>query len=201
MYLYGASGHAKVIIDSLKASGKQIFGIFDDNLEVKQLLEFEVSGPFDGDRLGKEELIISVGLNNIRKKIVENLPKTIRYGIAIHPSAIISENATIGFGTVVMQGAVIQSSVSIGSHCIINTTASVDHDCIIDDYVHISPNATLCGNVSVGEGSQIGSGAVVIPGIKIGRWSLVAAGAVVMKNVPDNVLVIGNPARVVKNIL
>ena len=201
MFLYGASGHAKVIIDSLKASEKQISGIFDDNPAVKQLLDFEVAGPFDGVRLGKEELIISVGLNNIRKKIVENLPKTIRYGIAIHPSAIISENATIGFGTVVMQGAVIQSSVSIGSHCIINTTASVDHDCIIDDYVHISPNATLCGNVSVGEGSQIGSGAVVIPGIKIGRWSLVAAGAVVMKNVPDNVLVIGNPARVVKSIL
>jgi len=201
MYLYGASGHAKVIIDSLKASGKQIFGIFDDNLEVKQLLEFEVSGPFDGDRLGKEELIISVGLNNIRKKIVENLPKTTLYGKAIHPSAIISENATIGLGTVVMQGAVIQSSVFIGNHCIINTSTSVDHDCIIENYVHISPNATLCGAVFVGEGSQIGAGAVVIPGIKIGKWSLVAAGAVVMKDVPDNVLVIGNPARVVKNIL
>ena len=128
MYLYGASGHAKVIIDSLNASGKQISGIFDDNPEVKQLLEFKVSGPFDSIRLGNEELLISVGLNNVRKKIVENLPKTIRYGKAIHPSAIISENAKIGFGTVVMQGAVIQSSVSIGSHCIINTTVSVDHD-------------------------------------------------------------------------
>lgn len=201
MYLYGASGHAKVIIDSLKATGKQISGIFDDNLEVKQLLEFQVSGPFDGIRLGNEELIISIGLNNVRKKIVENLPETIRYGKAIHPSAIISENATIGFGTVVMQGAVIQSSVSIGNHCIINTTASVDHDCVIEDYVHISPNATLCGAVYVGEGTQVGSGAVVIPGVKIGKWSLVAAGAVVMKDVPDNVLVIGNPARVVKNIL
>ncbi|MDD3945618.1 MAG: acetyltransferase [Bacteroidales bacterium] len=201
MFLYGASGHAKVIIDSLKASEKQISGIFDDNPAVKQLLDFEVAGPFDGVRLGKEELIISVGLNNVRKKIVENLPKTIRYGKAIHPSAIISENATIGFGTVVMQGAVIQSSVFIGSHCIINTTASVDHDCIIENYVHISPNVTLCGAVFVGEGSQIGAGAVVIPGIKIGKWSLVAAGAVVMKDVPDNVLVIGNPARVVKNIL
>jgi sugar O-acyltransferase (sialic acid O-acetyltransferase NeuD family) len=99
-----------------------------------------------------------------------------------------------------MQGAVIQSCVSIGKHCIINTTASVDHDCLLEDYVHISPNATLCGAVSVGEGSQVGAGAVVIPGIKIGKWSLVAAGAVVMKNVPDNVLVLGNPARVVKRI-
>lgn len=200
MYLLGASGHAKVIIDSLKASGKKISGLFDDNPEVKVLLGYNVFGPFDPIRLGDEELIISVGLNHIRKKIVENLPGNIRYGNAIHPSAIISEHASLGEGTVVMQGAVIQSSVSIGKHCIINTTASVDHDCLLEDYVHISPNATLCGAVSVGEGSQVGAGAVVIPGIKIGKWSLVAAGAVVMKDVPDNVLVLGNPARVVKRI-
>lgn len=60
----------------------------------------------------------------------------------------------------------------------------------------------LCGAVSVGEGSKVGVcvGVVVIPGIKIGKWSLVASGAVVMKDVPDNVLVLGNPARVVKRI-
>lgn len=200
MYLYGASGHAKVIIDSLKASGKQISGLFDDNPDIKELLDYHVFGSFDEILLGDEELIISVGLNDIRKKIVEKLPENIRYGNAIHPSAIISECASLGEGTVVMQGAVIQSSVSIGKHCIINTTASLDHDCIIDDYVHISPNATLCGAVSVGEGSQVGAGAVVIPEIKIGKWSLVAAGAVVLKDVPDNVLVLGNPARVVKTI-
>jgi sugar O-acyltransferase (sialic acid O-acetyltransferase NeuD family) len=200
MYLFGASGHAKVIIDSLKASGKKISGLFDDNPDVKELLDYSVYGSFDQDRLGNEELIISVGLNHLRKKIVEKLPENTRYGNAIHPSAIISEYASLGEGTVVMQGVVIQSSVSVGKHCIINTTASVDHDCSIDDFVHISPNATLCGTVSVGEGSQVGAGAVVIPGIKIGKWSLVAAGAVVMKDVPDNVLVLGNPARVVKRI-
>lgn len=200
MYLFGASGHAKVIIDSLKASGVPVSGLFDDNSDVKTLLDYTVFGSFDRERLGDEELIISVGVNNIRKKITEKLPLDIHYGQAIHPSAIISEYASIDKGTVVMQGAVIQSSVKIGKHCIINTTASVDHDCVIEDFVHISPNTTLCGAVSVGEGTQVGAGAVVIPGIRIGKWSLVAAGAVVMKDVPDNVLVLGNPARVVKKI-
>jgi len=197
-YLFGASGHAKVIIDSLVASGLFVAGLFDDNENVKSLLNYPVLGPFNSDVLGSDSLIISVGLNNIRKKIVENLPKKVVYGKAIHPSAVISSHAIVGDGTVVMQGAIIQSCAVIGKHCIINTAASVDHDCVIEDYVHISPNATLCGGVSVAEGSQIGAGAVVIPGIKIGRWSLIAAGAVVMKNVPDNVLVLGNPARVIK---
>jgi len=200
MYLFGASGHAKVIIDSLKASGKQISRLFDDNPDVKELLEYSVFGSFGEIRVGDEELISSIGLNHIRKKIAEKLPENTRFGNAIHPSAIISEYASLGDGTVVMQGAVIQSGVSIGKHCIFNTMASVDHDCIIDDYVHISPNATLCGAVSVGEGSQVGAGAVVIPEIKIGKWCLVAAGAVVMKDVPDNVVELGNPAVVVKSI-
>jgi sugar O-acyltransferase (sialic acid O-acetyltransferase NeuD family) len=200
MYLFGASGHAKVIIDIVVAGGFKVSGLFDDNPDVKQLLDYKVFGPFDPKILGKDQLIISVGLNDIRKRIAEKLPDDISYGLAIHPSATISNYATIEHGTVVMQGAIIQSSARIGKHCIINTAASVDHDCIIENYVHISPNATLCGAVTVGEGSQVGAGAVIIPGIKIGRNSLVASGAVVMKNVPDNVLVLGNPARVIKKI-
>ncbi len=200
MYLYGASGHAKVIIDSLKASKEIVSGLFDDNPEIKTLLDYRVLGAFNAEQLGNNKLIISVGLNNIRKKIVDKLPWYINYGNAIHPSAIISEYVSIDEGTVIMQGTIIQSSVQIGKHCIINTAASIDHDCVIENFVHISPNATLCGAVSVGEGTQVGAGAVIIPGIKIGRWSLVAAGAIVMRDVPDNVLVLGNPARIVKKI-
>lgn len=200
VFLYGASGHAKVIIDSLTASGFEVKGLFDDNSNVKELLGYKVFGSYNSEILNESKLIISIGLNNIRKKVENKLPPVIKYGKAIHPTAIISERATICDGSVVMQGAIVQSSASVGWHCIINTAASVDHDCLLEDFVHISPNATLCGNVFVGEGSQVGAGAVVIPGIKIGKWSLVAAGAVVMRDVPDNVLVMGNPARVVKRL-
>lgn len=200
MYLFGASGHAKVIIDSLTASGITIRGLFDDNPDIKSLLKYPVFGPFDKDILGDDSLIISVGFNDNRKKIVDRLSSNIVYGWAIHPSAIISEYASVGEGSVVMQGAIIQSCTRIGKHCIVNTAASVDHDCVIEDYAHISPNATLCGGITVGEGSQVGAGAVVIPGIRIGSWSMVAAGAVVLRDVPDNVLVMGNPARVVRQL-
>lgn len=187
MFLYGASGHAKVIIDILKANNMSIDGIFDDDQNITQLLGIPVHAPCLIDK----PLIVSIGNNKVRRTIVERNPNCI-YGSAVHPSAIISPTSTIGKGTVVMQGAIIQADSHIGEHCIINTAATIDHDCIIGDYVHISPKATLCGNVSVGEGSQIGAGSVVVQGVKIGKWSLVCAGSVVTKDIPDNCIAAGN---------
>ncbi len=200
MFLFGASGHAKVIIDSLKAMGVTISGLFDDNPDVKSLLDFPVYGPFDVERLGNDSLIVSVGVNNIRKKIIDKLPIDTSYGKAIHPSAVISDYATVDKGTVVMQGAIIQASAVVGKHCIINTGASVDHDCKVDDYVHISPHATLCGNVTVGEGSWIAAGATIIPGVKIGKWCVIGAGSVVTKDIPDYSLAAGNRCKIIKKI-
>lgn len=136
MLLYGISSLAKVIIDSAVAEGQVVSGLFDDNPDVKELLVYKVFGPFDRELSESEELIISVGDNGIRKKIVERLPDDVLYGLVRHPSAVISEYAYLGDGTVVMQGAVVQSCARIGNHCIINTAASVDHDCVNEDYVH-----------------------------------------------------------------
>ena len=200
MFLYGASGHAKVIIDSLKGMGIPIAGIFDDNPEVKSLLDFSVYGAFDSERLGNDSLIVSVGVNTIRKKIVDKLPVNILYGKAIHPSAVVSEYASVDMGTVVMQGAIIQASSVVGKHCIINTGASVDHDCNIADFVHISPHATLCGDVTVGEGSWIAAATTILPGVKIGKWCVIGAGSVVTKDIPDYSLAAGNRCKVIKRI-
>lgn len=200
IYLYGASGHAKVVIDILNSMGVKIIGLFDDNPNIKFLLNYPVVRNYSQCLNKNDSLIITIGVNATRQKIVNSLPSDINYGVAIDASALISDSASIGSGTVVMQGTIIQSSTIIGRHCIINTQASVDHDCVIKDYVHISPNSCLCGGVSIGEGTQVGAGAVIIPGIKVGKWSLIAAGAVVIEDVPDNVLVLGNPARVIKKI-
>lgn len=189
--LFGASGHAKVVMDIIEAGGGKIGHLYDDaphcvELHSKPVLkasETNVEGP----------LIISIGSNHARKTLSERYP--VRYVCAIHPQSIVSQTALIGLGTVVMQGAIIQSDAVIGKHCIINTGASVDHECVIGDFVHISPHATLCGNVIIGEGSWIGAGAIVLPGVKIGKWCVIGAGSVVINSIEDNTTAVGNPCK------
>ena len=194
MYLYGASGHAKVIIDILKANHIEIEGLVDDNPNINELLGYPV---FHG-REDISPLIISIGDNKIRQMIAHKL--NVEFGTAIHPSAMISPYAIVREGSVIMQGAVVQSCACIGKHCIVNTGVSVDHECVIGDYVHISPHSTLCGNVHVGEGCWIGAGTTVLPGVKVGKWSVIGAGSVFAKDIPDGVLAVGNRCKTIKTL-
>lgn len=193
MYLYGASGHAKVILEILELNKIEVQGLFDDNPAIKELMNYPCFGSLNSPI--EENLLISIGDNKLRKKVSERFQ--CNYGKAIHPSAKISKRAIINEGTVVMGNAIINTGTQIGKHIIINTSASIDHDCIIEDFAHISPNATLCGGVSVGEGSHIGAGAVIIPGITIGKWATIGAGAVIIRDVPDYSRVVGNPGRII----
>ena len=192
MYLYGASGHAKVIIDMLKARGISVEALFDDDAAINELMSIPVLHEWTG----QSPLVVSIGNNVSRRQIVNRLGSDCEYATVIHPSATISTNATIGDGTVVMQGCTIQSEAQIGKHCILNTNSSIDHECVLNDFVHVSPQATLCGNVHVGMGAWIGAAAVVIPGVKIGRWSVIGAGSVVVSDIPDGAVAYGNPCRV-----
>ena len=195
MFLYGAGGHAKVIMDILKAEGKLVEALIDDNEGVDELMGVKV---LHNVNCGISPLIVSIGNNRIRRSIAEKVDAV--FGMAVHPSAFVSGSAKVDVGTVVMHGVIIQACVQIGSHCIINTGASIDHECVIDDFVHISPRVTLCGNVHVGEGTWIGAGTVVIPGVKIGKWTVIGAGSVVDKDIPDGVLALGNRCEIVKTL-
>lgn len=191
MILYGASGHAKVIIDTLETLGKKIDYVVDDDASISSLLGYEVRrdcGHYDS-------AIVSIGNGQIRKEIVSRLDVK-EWVKAIHPKATVSPHASIGEGTVVMAGTVINSGAVIGRHCIINTGATVDHDVQLGDYVHIAPGVHVSGGVSIGEGSWIGVGSCVKQGVKIGKWVTIGAGSVVVKDIPDGVTAYGCPCRV-----
>ncbi len=191
--LFGASGHARVVMDVIQSQGNEVGFLYDDSpfcesifsAPVVKASETCVEGP----------LIISIGSCKIRRIIAERYAH-LSFAKVFHPTSIISRYAIIEDGTVIMPGAIINAGARVGKHCIINTKASVDHECRIGDFVHIAPGATLSGNVEVGEGTWIGVGACVKQGIKIGKNCMIGAGSVVVSDIPDGVMAYGNPCRV-----
>jgi len=194
--LYGASGHGKVILDILKSVSKDVFCILDDAPKTGIISGIKVINTSQFEIHQDDQIILSIGNNNIRKKITSRL--NCNFAKAIHHTSIISNEAFIEEGTVVMANVTINPDSKIGKHCIINTGAIIEHDCIIEDFVHISPGVALAGNVFVGEGTHIGINATVIQGIKIGKWATIGAGSVVIKDIPDYAVVVGNPGKIIK---
>lgn len=193
--LYGGSGHAKVIVECINANQGNVVGIFDDNPELAGLGDIPFLGEYR-DVIHTHPLIVSIGDNKIRKRIVEQVK--VMFGSVLHPSACVSPTAKIGEGTVIIHSAILQADCKLGRHVILNSGASVGHECTLGDFVHISPQATLCGNVIIGEGTQIGAGATIIPGVNVGNWVTIGAGSVIIRDVPDYAIVVGNPGRIIR---
>ncbi|AEL26832.1 acetyltransferase [Cyclobacterium marinum] len=184
MYIFGASGHARAIIDILDPKVK-ISGIFDDNSKIEEILGFPVSGPVPDNFKFDAPLFIAIGNNEGRKFLFEKFSPRTNFGTIVHESAIISRYTSIAEGTVVMEGAIVKVNSHIGKQVIVNTGASVDHDCEVGDFVHIAPQATLCGGALIGEGTIVGANSTILPGVKVGKWCTIAAGAVISRNLPD----------------
>ena len=193
MVVFGAGGHAKVVIDILESNGIKIDYLVDDNPRIKELCGYKVRR----DVRRYDEIIVAIGSSESRKEVVRRLSVR-KYASAVDPSATVSDRASIGDGSVVMQGAVVQSGAHLGKHCIVNTCASVDHDCEVGDFVHIAPHAAVLGGVRIGAGSLIGAGAVVRQNITIGEGVVVGAGAVVVNDVPARTVIAGVPAKEIR---
>ena len=126
----------------------------------------------------------------------------------IEPGAIIREYATINKNVVVMMGAIINIGAIIGENSMIDMNAVVGARCKIGKNVHIGAGAVIAGvleppsmdSCEIGDNVMIGANSVILEGIKIGKNSVIAAGAIVTKNVPENVVVCGVPAKIIKTV-
>lgn len=201
--IIGAGGHGRVIADMASRTGKwNLIQFFEDAPnDAKAPLPWDVAGPttraLEGSPGNDHEIVVGIGDNTLRGTLQHKLAAVgWRIACVVDPAATISSGAIIGAGTVVMAGAVVNTGARLGTSCIINTRSVVDHDCHLGNGVHISPGATLAGQVTIGERSWIGAGAVIIPQVSIGSNTIVGAGAVVIRNMPDNVMCAGNPARI-----
>jgi sugar O-acyltransferase (sialic acid O-acetyltransferase NeuD family) len=197
----GYSGHAYVIIDILLNAGRMVTAYCDSELKSKNPYHLSYLGKENEviDSLQSYDYFIAVGHNGIRRKIQAQLEMKLGEPInAIHPSAVISASAEMKRGIMISAHATINPLVTLGDGVICNTSSSIDHECIIDEFAHIGPGAVLCGNVHVGAGTFVGANAVVKQGIIIGKNVMIGAGAVIIRDIPDNMTVVGNPQRILE---
>jgi len=208
LILIGGGGHCKVVISILKKlKNFEIVGIVD-NYKVESLIEgIKIIG-IDNDlkdffKRGIKNALITVGSikNNSKRYKLFTLAKKIGYKfpIIVSPDAIVDESVRIDEGTVIMPGCILNIGTSFGKNCIINTGSIIEHDCKIRDHCHLAPGVHISGSVEIDELSFIGIGSTIIQGVKVGKNVTIGAGSVVIKDIPDNVIALGNPAKIVKD--
>lgn len=204
--IVGVGVQAKYIIDIINwHQDKKVIGIVDveNNVQIhgKKIGEVPILGSLDSvlSQVDKRtELVIAHSDNRLKEKLANELKeKGYEFENIVHPRAYISELATIGEGVIINAHASIMPFAKIGNHVMIHSNVVVEHDNILEDYVNLAPGVTLAGYVHVKKGAYIHTGASVIPNIIIGAHSIVGAGAAVIEDVPEDVTVVGVPARVV----
>lgn len=194
--IYGGGGHAKSLIDLIRAEGKfKVAGIVDDGLTLgSRVLDVPVLGGghvlTEIRRKGIGLAVNAVGgIGNIspRLQVYEKLKSAgFRCPIVVHPRGMIEPTAWLGEGCQVFFNAYIGSDAKVGFGCIINTGAILSHDCILGDYVNISPGAILAGAVTIKERALVGMGVTVNLNVVIGEGARVGNSAVVKADVPPN---------------
>lgn len=208
IFILGAGGHTKVLLDCLQAQNISVSGIFDvePNQIGKTILGIPVVGieedlltQYLPSQIQLVNGIGSIGRTSQRQKVFTKF-KDAGYEFlnVMHGSVYIGQEVSLGEGVQLMARSTVQPGCRIGQNVILNTHASLDHDCVVGDHVHIAPGVVCCGGVSIGHGTHIGSGAVILQGIRIENNCLVAAGSIVTRDIIAGSQVCGVPAKIME---
>lgn len=199
VYIIGAGGNCKIIIDICRANKYHIKGIFDD---------YKTDSPYENiPILGTTQLLAemsnvnvvnSIGDITTKRQINACLSPNLNWINCIHPNAYVSNSVRLGVGNIICYGAVVNSDAVIGDHNLINTRAIIEHDCIVGNYNHFAPNSTICGGVVINDNNLIGTGASIIPNITVGSSNIIGAMAAIINNQSDRQTVVGVPGKVIK---
>jgi sugar O-acyltransferase (sialic acid O-acetyltransferase NeuD family) len=211
--ILGTGGNCTDILDTLldinDAQGNLIYeciGFLDDNPEKwsQSFHGVKVLGSLQkAIELKDCSFVFGIGSTSNFWKRRDILSKTgiedERFETIIHPRASVSRMAVVGQGTVVFQNVTITSNATIGKHVYVLPNSVISHDDVIGNFTCIAGSVCISGNVHVGQGCYIGAKAAIRDGIVIGDHCLIGMGSVVLKDIPENNVVVGNPARFLRN--
>lgn len=207
VFILGAGGHGRVVLDILLQSKQhEVVGFLDNNTEIhgRRVDGIPVLGGIgEIERLAEQHkangIVIAVGDNGARRGLARSVQ---RLGLelisAIHPAATIATTAMYGKNVVIAAGAVVCANCQVGDSVILNTGCIVDYQSMIGEGSHLCPGVRVAARVKIEAGAFLGIGAIVVPNTVIGYEAVVGAGAVVTHSVEPLATVVGSPARPIK---
>lgn len=208
MIIVGAKGFAKEVLEIIcQGSITENIAMFDDVSDDVPPLLYNRFPILRNEKEVKEyflkygnQFTIGIGNPDLRFKMYTKFME-----LGGEFKSTISNNAYIGqFGNQILEGcnvmlnSTITNDVQIGRGVIINQISSIGHDVVIGDFVEICPNVSISGNCVIGSKTFIGTNATILPKVKIGSNVVIGAGAVVSKDLPDNCVAVGIPAKIIK---
>ncbi|HEX7832717.1 MAG TPA: acetyltransferase [Thermoanaerobaculia bacterium] len=200
--IVGAGGQGAIVADALLlARASTVLGFVDDTHE-RPILDLPILGRIDAlADIEHDAIVVAIGDNAQRRAITEQLiARGETLVTAQHPFTSIATSAAIGAGSMISAGAIVTPRATIGRGVLLNTKASVDHDSVVGDFAHVSAGATVGAKCVIGAEAMIGLGASVSSGCRVGARSVIGAGAVVVRDIPDDVVAYGVPARVMRRV-
>lgn len=203
--IYGAHGLAQEVniiatkINEIEHRWTEIIYIDDIN-NLKEIDGQRVMRINDIVKLYEElEVTIAVGEPMLRNKLYERVKAlNISLPILVHPGVYIDTTTKLGRGVTICEGVTITCNVSIGDNTFVHPHAVIGHDIKVGKHCVIGSNSQIGGASVLGDNVYMGFLSGVKEKISIGNDVICSAGAIVFRNLPDNVIAMGNPARIIR---
>jgi acetyltransferase EpsM len=202
LVVLGTTDYSENVADSAEQAGFRV-DAFVENLSRERSEETLAGRPVHwiadaGELAPTHDAICGLGTTK-RSVFVEQASELgFRFATVVHPTAFVSPSTTLGEGVYIGPHATISTYSRIGNHVIVLAGSLVGHHTEIGAFASLAMGANVAGSCRIGEATFVATGAVVVDHVTVGSHSVVGAGAVVISDVPDNVQVVGVPARIVK---
>lgn len=203
--IVGAGTHGVVYAEYLKEI-YEVVGFIDDDAKLigTKVNQIEVLGGFEyllSEVDCSIPIFVPIGNTSVKKRFLEALwnrgfstPNYISPTADIHSSVKIANRAVY-----ILQGSVVMPLTEIKEGVMINTNSNVAHHVVIEPYTFISSGANIGASLTIREGAFLGIGCTIMTGVKeIGANATIGAGAVVIRDVPQNAVMSGVPAKLLK---
>ena len=209
LIVIGGGGFAKEVVWLAQDCGYQVVGILDDNTDMhgQEAMGIEVLGSVDTWTAYQDcQFILAIGSPRIRHLVYQKMlnasqgAATPKFATLVHPNVIKSDSVSIGEGSIICAGCVLTVEIAIGRHTILNLSDTIGHESFLGDFVTLAPMVAISGNVTLSDYSEVGTGAAIRQGLTIAKGGMLGMGGVQTKDIPENAIFAGNPAKPLKTL-